>query len=718
ATRGTVAQMMWNMLNTQMWEVGSESESNGLTYGKGETMLTVKFPKFNTATTATGVTTYAPNYIEAQTVTAIDIIDSTTIDVTFGTAGKVRFNNVSVLDFNTYSKYDVLYTVEKVDGVNTNIGKSIYKDNAKVVYGTVTKSVAATTTAGQKVTVNGIEYEGDTDNTAIVTTIAKGDFVVLKIDANGKVDEAKKLATSGEIVIKEVKTSTDGKTVTFVKQTNADNSNIAVNLTNNKETMFVTYDANGNTKLLGINDIKAGMVIEAYTSAATNVNGIVLGGTEKVYVVSDKTLSGKVEKIVETVTDLFTLTINGVEYDIRDNSLTNSAISLFEGETVIDQITASEVKGLVGQTISAKLDAANDIVYVEADSTTLVDNYAIFNSIWTENVEGITTTKVKLVTLNGVEKVLNLKVTGTLGKVTPASGADYLENGEALAGATYTIGTDIKAQDVFTYTLTDNEITAVTKKVFTAVSAINETAQLITAGSVEGAYDSTSKFIKYSSEVINSKDVYTVSSFDAKSIKNVSTTTFVMVKDSTTNVIEYLIYNAQGASSSDKDYGIVTAVPFISATISGESVWSVTIKDIVTGATTSYEMNKGATASFAATLGQVVTIAEKADGYYTIAAFTGNVTAGLGIPNAIVGDNTRLVVANATAVQYGENYKVTNGSDILLFTGDAEIIFIENNEIVEGTYGIDDIVSTDSVYGIVDVDDTVGELYSTIVVIK
>lgn len=50
ATRGTVAQMLWNMLNTQMWAVNGENENDGLNYGKTEdTMLDVKFDKYSFA---------------------------------------------------------------------------------------------------------------------------------------------------------------------------------------------------------------------------------------------------------------------------------------------------------------------------------------------------------------------------------------------------------------------------------------------------------------------------------------------------------------------------------------------------------------------------------------------------------------------------------------------------------------------------------------------
>ena len=49
ATRGTVAQMLWNMLNTQMWVVITENESDGLNYGKDPEgkMIDTKFPEYS-----------------------------------------------------------------------------------------------------------------------------------------------------------------------------------------------------------------------------------------------------------------------------------------------------------------------------------------------------------------------------------------------------------------------------------------------------------------------------------------------------------------------------------------------------------------------------------------------------------------------------------------------------------------------------------------------
>ncbi|MBE5821948.1 MAG: S-layer homology domain-containing protein [Clostridiales bacterium] len=46
AKRGEVAQILWNMLNTKMWEVVQENENNGLTSTANRTMMEVKFADY------------------------------------------------------------------------------------------------------------------------------------------------------------------------------------------------------------------------------------------------------------------------------------------------------------------------------------------------------------------------------------------------------------------------------------------------------------------------------------------------------------------------------------------------------------------------------------------------------------------------------------------------------------------------------------------------
>ena len=47
AKRGNVAILLWNMLRTEMWDIDSENQTNGMTYRKtDEPMLNIKFPDY------------------------------------------------------------------------------------------------------------------------------------------------------------------------------------------------------------------------------------------------------------------------------------------------------------------------------------------------------------------------------------------------------------------------------------------------------------------------------------------------------------------------------------------------------------------------------------------------------------------------------------------------------------------------------------------------
>ena len=50
AVRGNVALLIWNMLRTNMWDVNSENETDGLNYSKSGTMLKKYFEDYTYAT--------------------------------------------------------------------------------------------------------------------------------------------------------------------------------------------------------------------------------------------------------------------------------------------------------------------------------------------------------------------------------------------------------------------------------------------------------------------------------------------------------------------------------------------------------------------------------------------------------------------------------------------------------------------------------------------
>ncbi len=46
AKRGNVAILLWNMLRTKMWDITEENQTSGMTYGKTDYMINVKFPDY------------------------------------------------------------------------------------------------------------------------------------------------------------------------------------------------------------------------------------------------------------------------------------------------------------------------------------------------------------------------------------------------------------------------------------------------------------------------------------------------------------------------------------------------------------------------------------------------------------------------------------------------------------------------------------------------
>ncbi|MFA7167195.1 MAG: S-layer homology domain-containing protein, partial [Desulfoplanes sp.] len=382
ATRGTVAQMMWNMMNTQMWEVGSESESNGLTYGKGETMLTVKFPDFNTASTTTPVV-YTPNYIKEAVISKIDVIDADTVAITFaginldGTTGDdpVRFDNVSPATLSTLLKYDVLYTVEKIDGVNQFVGKSIFADTSKLLEGYITKVVAGVAaTSAEKITVNGIEY---TYSAVGAQGNAVGKYIYVLLDNNGKIDatvteqywDANKLAVniigstgSQTLLVKSIKTSTDGKKTTVTPY-----SGTALQIDNeDKAIMYVTFN-NGVSKIVSKDAIAVNTVVEKLT---TN-SGLV-------YVVTDNSVSGTIKSITDgkyVIGDnSYTITANGAQIKYESKSAIDTADAIAKTD-VTNATTAG--KALIGKNVIFFLTSNNEVAYIESEDVVITSNYGV-----------------------------------------------------------------------------------------------------------------------------------------------------------------------------------------------------------------------------------------------------------------------------------------------------------------------------------------------------
>ncbi len=681
ATRGTVAQMMWNMLKTPMWEVGSESENDGLTYGKGNTMLAVKFPDFNTASTTTPVT-YKANYIEEKAVEKITVVDSTTVDVTFDTIAKeVRFENISPLEFVLGAKYDVLYTVEKIDGVEKEIGKSLYKDSTYVVFGLITEATA------DKVTINGTKYEEATD---ILSATDEGKMVKLTLNANGKVTAITPFVSTNEIVIDKITTNKDETKTTFDIFTASDNSKIVLDNTQ-KDVMFVTYDASGTSKTINRSDIKVGMVIEKYSSNGS-ITGLT-GANEKgdIYVVTDKEISGTISKISGTTlgsgaaTDVIA-TIDGTEYRFEKD-----ALLLLSSKTNPEDLTVDLANGLIGETITAKLDASGEIVYIEAEDSVSANNYGFIVKAWTTNNEGAITYMVRVMDLSGATK--DYETYDFMAKKSvELSWIDTYDTGSTKdhfldgTNATEKLGIGVFVE----YELEDGKIAQKTSRndpgkantvlEAKAVTKINETAQTFTYDSKTIAWNSNTKGYQY--EITEADYKVDAKTFNIEDLANGSN--YIVIYNATTNVADYILY--KGAVSTDKVYGVITDVSYISGKdANNNTLYGVSIYDIATG--TEKDLVVGTVANVKAK-GAVVDYALGTDGYYDLTDTAGTVV--------------KSGFANATDIYDVGNNKAISlaGPATMLLTGNVEVIFIDSNKDIDETKDLSDVTADDKVYGV------------------
>lgn len=271
ATRETIAQMIWNMMNTRMWEVAAETEGDGLTYAQGATMIASKYPKYEA-------------HVKNNAAGLADIVvDTTKKDEPIV---KLEFDDGNI---GTYAGND-FYTF--VVGTEMEYLLKEGKDNDEIV------AVFATD--------NNYLFEGTAEElndkfTTIGLTEGQGDYFYALMNGNkssSAIIDATVLWGADVAYVEEVKeysgnkfTFTDG----IVESGKYDESDVAstlvlngnerVKLTDVKEgDVLTTVEFNGaplaNFMLVSRGNTASGSV----TKFDTNKNALVVGGTS--YVVS------------------------------------------------------------------------------------------------------------------------------------------------------------------------------------------------------------------------------------------------------------------------------------------------------------------------------------------------------------------------------------------------------------------------------------------------
>ena len=183
ASRGNTAILLWNMLRTAMWKIGSENETNGMTSTTGAIMLNVKFPDYL--------------YVEDVYLTDVEVDDS---DVR-ATVGYEYYNAKEELvteDEATAYLNDVDLS-RLITGMKLSALVKDYKDAEDATFLTMTPAYSfvegvVTDVTSTRIEIDEVEYRLDGAD----ELFAENDYVVAEVDG-------KKITTyNGVAVIKEL----------------------------------------------------------------------------------------------------------------------------------------------------------------------------------------------------------------------------------------------------------------------------------------------------------------------------------------------------------------------------------------------------------------------------------------------------------------------------------------------------------------------------------
>ena len=212
ATRGNVALIIWNLLRAPMWDVTEENEKDGLSFGKGGTMISKYFEDYQ----------YIDEDAEA-TVTGIEVKDGkVTVDI--AKIGKGNFDKPEKVYFDG---------VELADDVDF---LKLFGRRVSVLYNKDTEKIVLLTPSTSDSVVEGYMY--DLDKNTTVDVKKKGDYkfdnaeeftwgdenednkysyVVAVLGTKKNVDYVTYFTIKNEGVVDEVKTKNDDTTVKFLQ---------------------------------------------------------------------------------------------------------------------------------------------------------------------------------------------------------------------------------------------------------------------------------------------------------------------------------------------------------------------------------------------------------------------------------------------------------------------------------------------------------------------
>ena len=350
AVRGNVALLIWNMLRTNMWDVNSESEKDGLNYAKAGTMINKYFDDYTYAT---------------ATFTGFSITD-----------GKVEMGISAEYEEN--GKIVDLFKKEAYEYAGNDFYTFVSGEEVEVLVNEEDETLLTIVSTGADKLVDGLKKDINDDYDELLDNDYDYAYTIIK---NKKVQESTRLKVVSDTYIDDVDTS-NKKYVKF-----NESSSLKFVYDDEEDNIYIKDGERITVKDIAVGDVLSEVAVQTEkTDKDTDTEKVL-----KFYVVSNSTVKGKLTKVVlDKIENETTATIGGSEYTVD-----SSAVYYEDPEDDNDpeKFTEGNFKtAMKGEVVEAKCDFLRRVVAVlfdgeinegDDEEDIKVDFYAI-----TSDVEG------------------------------------------------------------------------------------------------------------------------------------------------------------------------------------------------------------------------------------------------------------------------------------------------------------------------------------------
>ena len=279
AVRGNVALLIWNMLRTNMWDVNSESEKDGLNYSKSGTMINKYFDDYTYAT---------------ATFTGFNITD-----------GKVEMGVTAEYEEN--GKLFNLFKKDQYEYAGNDFYTFVSGEEVEVLVNEEDETLLTIVSTGADKLVDGLKKDINDDYDELSDNEYDYAYAIIK---NKKVKESTRLDVVSDTYIYDVDTS-NKKYVKF------NETNTLKGIYDEEEDNIYIKDGERVT----VKDIKVGDVLSK-VAVQTEKTDEDTDYVPTFYVVSNSTIKGKLTKVVlDKEENETTATIGGNEYTVDGNAV-------------------------------------------------------------------------------------------------------------------------------------------------------------------------------------------------------------------------------------------------------------------------------------------------------------------------------------------------------------------------------------------------------------